>query len=1234
MWSLVALLCYGLVTSSSLSLPEEEILALADFYNSTNGQHWMWFPTDVGSKWNISNDGIILSDPCTDMWQGIDCSCITPSDPFYAYSYYYYDTSYANDTTTVECTITAINLPLFNLSGTIPPTFSLLRNLSFLHLPANSLSGRIFDVIVPALDKLRIIGLSRNHFTGSIPDSISQLTELKRLVIRQNQFSGTLPSGFSALSLYALDIQNNLFVGSLPDIFTNSPDLSYLDVVQNYLSGSIPYMIDPHPSLWYAVLGWNEFTGPLPDFSLCEGLNILQLGHNHFTGDMNLEVYANISTFVVLGFESTQAAGTLPNDLHAWNSMRQLDVSDSLLYGTIPEGIGSLSEMRYLYLSQTLLTGSIPSSIGALSLVKIFELTDTRIGGSIPSSIGGMLSLQVLSLYSNQLTGTIPPEMSSLEFLVFCMLQNNALSGPIPRGLFSLPLIEVVQLQQNHLESISPDPIFLNDSSLRAVDLSNNRLRSTIPVEIFESEALKVFVAAKNCFDDLSLEAVCQAVELQTFSLDGANQACRQESTQHYDLPPCLLGLPNLQLLHLSGVGLVGKIPSVPLSPALRDLSLSHNVLTGTIPSSIQRQQWELLDLSFNKLMGTVSRDLQPSNGTIVLLEVNRLSGSIPSALRNADDISILDGNIFACELVTRNSLPTHDPDRDIYSCGSNSLDSLLYAWFGCFVVFVVWTLIQPSSTPLRSWIQWSQPPTDGKEVASFLFILRCARVGFVRGGAIISFLFLPLYLVLNHFWRTYTYTYAFQVSAIYLAGLIPAVILAVTWLSMLVAVGHISRKVSGQVPHRNAHLSFRELFRGHFGAGMRFIVANALAFLLLTVYIVAVNIGFVYSQMNYSPEIAIYCQIALAAIKLLTNHLLIPFILHLTFRHARVTALNASKRDQAIWFRRVQLSMEIALAIVSNIIAPCIGTAVSSSHCYYHAIFPPPLVHTSYSIERCDLFLVYIFRSEVFCLDYRQDPWNVSFHPPFEYSYQCSAFLIASYTSVYVYMYLLNSFVRPALRAIIVTVMGHLCASLRPGSNVSARSKRKSERIFDKDDFVMEFVVGVAILLSFGLLYPPLGFIAAFYMVTFLKDVESKVEEAQASPAMASQLAKLRRDFAVVAQDLHENLQNQVLPVVVAFCGYFTLDVLGDAYGLGPSLALGLGFIAAYHLLYRMLGCLVPVHPHNSVAPTSIVPTGKADTEANSKADPGDDNVDDIDEKEETLYDLLAILVGAFFAF
>ncbi|KAJ9679443.1 hypothetical protein PVL29_021392 [Vitis rotundifolia] len=85
-----------------------------------------------------------------------------------------------------------VDLSSNNLSGSIPIELSQLFGLRFLNVSKNHLMGRIPEKI-GRMTSLLSLDLSTNHLSGEIPQSLADLTFLNRLNLSYNQFRGRIP---------------------------------------------------------------------------------------------------------------------------------------------------------------------------------------------------------------------------------------------------------------------------------------------------------------------------------------------------------------------------------------------------------------------------------------------------------------------------------------------------------------------------------------------------------------------------------------------------------------------------------------------------------------------------------------------------------------------------------------------------------------------------------------------------------------------------------------------------------------------------------------------------------------------------------------------------------------------------------------------------------------------------------------------------------------------------------
>lgn len=1140
-----------LLLGNILSLSDLEIDALVDFYEFNGGPYWIRTAHVSSDRqlWNIEAllDG--SEDPCQDNWLGIECSCIDSYSHPFDYGYYYYTESEAN-TTQSSCTITGLNLPFANVSGHLRSSFSNLRNLTTLHLPGNSLHGSILSLIIPHMPALAIIGLSGNEFTGTLPATITNMTQLHRLILRNNYFSGTFPEGMDILDWYAFDIRGNRFSGSVPPVYCGE-HMHYLDISFNQLTGPMPCNFSGD-TIWYINMGTNSIDGTLPHFDLVPQLMSISVGPNLFTGSMHLDQLPE--TIISFQISNTLCTGSIPSSINQAYQLRTLIFSNSLLSGSLPLEFTQLTELRFVFLDNTTLSQSLPSTIGNMRQLKLLNIKHSGLQGPLPSSLTQMHALEAISAENNRFTGPLPSNWTSMQHLRVVLLQNNRLSGTIPLSLITLPELDTLLLPNNRFTAFETPTYPMNTTTagmrkLRIADFSLNLIQGDIPVhELFtmNRETLYAFALVRACIAPFDLSVICAARTLEIVSLDGANQACvstdgkseslsemvhRSQQLRDWNgLPRCLMELPYLRILHLSGLGLSGTIPSssaaaagpwtaTAASPRLQDLSLSNNLLTGTIPSSIQHRAWENVDLAFNKLSGTLTHSFPITNHSQTRLQGNRLSGNLPVTFEKATAINVLDGNFFDCPLFNTQTLPTQDPKHDIYSCGTNSLNVLLYAWHGALLMAVILTLVHVYREQIwqqyeglaslgtgivvvgqtvSRWVIWpTEPLQDGDEGHQqqqqqqqqrsskqqqgpreiLRYVLRCLSVLCMRMGCVATGILLPLCLVLHYIviptstdrtYSTHSRTYAFEVSGVFLSGISPGVVLAVVW---LVSVGYfvyavtcicrrgielchlIDQNHTMRHHHRRqkqrrrrqvieiSWLTLRNVvFPGHDRAFVLYVVGQALICIVIAAVFMGMNIGFIYAQVTYGPQVTVLCQIGLAVLDMLINHLFFPWSMRL-LRLGTVPvpgpltggATDPSVARSPIPFpsppppprqetivqpRRLlplfEQRLNLLLTLWATLVAPCIAVALYSSNCFYHAIFETPAVTTVYGLINCEAFLIYILVDRFECTLERTTWISISFRPSFVYSYGCSAYLVASYTSVFVYSYLLECFFRP----------------------------------------------------------------------------------------------------------------------------------------------------------------------------------------------------------------------------
>ncbi|XP_059438783.1 receptor-like protein EIX2 [Corylus avellana] len=289
-----------------------------------------------------------------------------------------------------------LDLSSNSITGRIPHSFGMLKNLSFLILRNNSVSGKLPPLLWKDLQRLLILDLAENNISGNVPSSMQYLRSLEVLSLSQNHLDGEFPSFFRNYSnLQSLDLGRNKFFGKLPTWLGESlPHLLRLRLRSNFFQGDIPQQLCLLSHLQILDLAHNDFSGVIPK---CLG-SLRSNEHEGYYVDYDYEMLL-VSKGIEYGYGQT-----------FFNLVYSIDLSSNNLSGEIPDNITSISELVIMNLSMNHLIGRIPNKIGNLQM------------------------LQSLDLSMNELYGPIPQSLSSLNFLSRLNLSFNNLSGKIPNG--------------------------------------------------------------------------------------------------------------------------------------------------------------------------------------------------------------------------------------------------------------------------------------------------------------------------------------------------------------------------------------------------------------------------------------------------------------------------------------------------------------------------------------------------------------------------------------------------------------------------------------------------------------------------------------------------------------------------------------------------------------------------------------------------------------------------------
>ena len=359
----------------------------------------------------------------------------------------------------------------------------------------------------------------QNNLIGTIPPSISNLTNLKFLTLANNQFTGGIPASLGSLTnLIGLALGNTHLTGSIPPELGNLTKLQDLSLSNNQLTGSIPPQLGNLMNLVSLYLSLNQFTGSIPpELGNLTKLQVLDLGSNKLTNDIPVQL-GNLTSLQWLILYGNQLTGSIPTELGGLTNLQRLDLSYNQLTGSIPTELGSLMQLQALFLNFNQLTGNIPTSLGNLTKLQILDLYGNQLSGGIPAEFGSLSNLQYLRLHSNQLTGSIPPQLGNLTKLVNLFLNKNRLTGNVPVQIGSLTNLQVLVLSGNQLTgNISQ---FASLTNLQTLSLSDNQFTGSIPDEIGNLTQLQTLYLRSNKISGalpVSLTNLTQLINNQSY---------------------------------------------------------------------------------------------------------------------------------------------------------------------------------------------------------------------------------------------------------------------------------------------------------------------------------------------------------------------------------------------------------------------------------------------------------------------------------------------------------------------------------------------------------------------------------------------------------------------------------------------------------------------------------------------------------------------------------------------
>jgi hypothetical protein len=270
------------------------------------------------------------------------------------------------------------------LSGTLPASFSKLFRLANLNMSSNLLTGRIDSLFVDSTDdeslvngtmieSLQLLDLSLNALTGTLTQQLFGDTMPRSSVsVSHRALKRDIAHRHSFLSTVIL--HTNCFTGSLPDTICEATNLTALIldsastapacqvnfppglqdlfkvVIGKTLKGTIPDCIWSMPKLETFHVSGNGLVGSLVNLDGANGLgralNDVSLASNALTG--SIPVSWQTYPWIYLDLSANKLSGVLSDQFVVANNVTSMDLTVNRLSGDIPSVFQSAENINIL----------------------------------------------------------------------------------------------------------------------------------------------------------------------------------------------------------------------------------------------------------------------------------------------------------------------------------------------------------------------------------------------------------------------------------------------------------------------------------------------------------------------------------------------------------------------------------------------------------------------------------------------------------------------------------------------------------------------------------------------------------------------------------------------------------------------------------------------------------------------------------------------------------------------
>ncbi|KAJ4914933.1 receptor like protein 54 [Raphanus sativus] len=244
----------------------------------------------------------------------------------------------------------------------LPDMFYRSDSLKTLDVGHNQITGKLPRSLL-SCTSLEVLNVESNRMTDTFPSWLKSLPNLQVVILRSNGLYGPItypPSNISFPKLRIIDISSNNFTGSLPPNYFLNWNASLVNVPEDhqrrpqYMGDS--YSLGFQPSLYVTNKGLH-----LKLEKILRIFRAIDFSGNRLEGQIP-ESIGLLKSLHVLDLSNNRFKGYIPSSLGKLINLESLDLSRNQVSGKIPQEIASLNFLEYINMSYNKLTGPIPQS--------------------------------------------------------------------------------------------------------------------------------------------------------------------------------------------------------------------------------------------------------------------------------------------------------------------------------------------------------------------------------------------------------------------------------------------------------------------------------------------------------------------------------------------------------------------------------------------------------------------------------------------------------------------------------------------------------------------------------------------------------------------------------------------------------------------------------------------------------------------------------------------------------